>query len=185
MRTSARPPSLRPAPRSWLPPLTAYLLLLTSPAVAQMQSDWQAKWANAREYTLAVADAMPEEAYGFAPVPGAMMTFGEQLLHLARNVEWVSASKLHEGSPPARPTAAPTDKAAVRTVLAKAFDRGATALGALGYGDLDEGVEWFSGERLTKRRVGLLLFDHVTHHRAQAIVYLRLRGVTPPAYVGW
>ena len=163
-----------------------YLLVgLPTLAMAQMQSDWRAKWANARDYTLAVADAMPEADYGFAPVPGGTMTFGEQLLHLARNVEWLSASKLHEGSLPAKPDVAPTDKAAVRRVLAKAFDSGADALGRLGYGDLDTEVDWFSGERLTKRRLGLLLFDHVTHHRAQAIVYLRLRGVTPPAYVGW
>lgn len=33
--------------------------------------------------------------------------------------------------------------------------------------------------------IGLLLFDHVTHHRAQAIMYLRMRGIEPPAYVGW
>ena len=159
--------------------------LLPLPAMGQMQSDWQAKWANARDYTLAVADAMPASDYSFAPVPGETMTFGEQLLHLARNVEWLSAQKLHGGSLAAKPDVSPGDKAAVRAVLAKAFDSGADALGRLGYGDLDVEVDWFTGERLTKRRVGLLLFDHVTHHRAQAIVYLRLRGVTPPKYVGW
>ena len=163
-----------------------YLLVgLPTLAMAQMQSDWRAKWANARDYTLAVADAMPEEDYGFSPVPGETMAFGEQLLHLAHNVEWLSASKLGEGRLPAKPDVTPTDKAAVRQVLAKAFDSGAAALGSLGYGDLDEEVEWFAGERISKRRVGLLLFDHVTHHRAQAIVYLRLRGVEPPGYVGW
>ena len=171
--------------------LTAITLALTcfgaSPTLmAQMQSDWQAKWANARDYTLAVADAMPEAAYDYAPLDSSMMTFGEQLLHLAGNVNWLSGEgKLEgEGLTPKREVS-PTDKAAVRQVLAEAFDNGAAALGQLSYGDLEDEVDWFTGERLTKRRLGLLLFDHVTHHRAQAIVYLRLRGVAAPKYVGW
>ena len=168
--------------------------LLPTLVMAQMQSDWQAKWANMRDYTLAVADAMPEADYGFSPVSGETMTFGEQLLHLARNIEWLSASKLQGGNPEpalssssngAKPDVTPADKMAVREVLAEAFEKGAAALGSLGYGDLDVPVDWFGGERISKRRVGLLLFDHVTHHRAQAIVYLRLKGVEPPRYVGW
>ncbi len=150
-----------------------------------MQSDWGAKWANMRNYTLAVAAAMPAEDYGYAPVDTGMMTFGEQLVHLAGNITWLSTSKLRDGERPARPTVDPLDKVAVRQNLEAAFDLGATALAGLSYGDIQESVDWFAGERLTRRRVGLLLFDHVTHHRAQAIVYLRLKGIAAPGYVGW
>ncbi|NJL74904.1 MAG: hypothetical protein HC892_07620 [Saprospiraceae bacterium] len=31
----------------------------------------------------------------------------------------------------------------------------------------------------------MLMNDHLTHHRAQMIVYLRLKDVQPPKYVGW
>lgn len=182
---------------------TALLLLAAvclsakpSPAVAQgMTSDWVAKWANSRDYTLAVAEAMPAEDYGFRPdypvrdtVGGelrAARTFGQQLIHLADNVAWLSASKLRSGERPPRSEADPSDKAAVIAYLTEAFAAGDAALRALRLGALDEEVEWFGGSRLSRRRVGLLLFDHVTHHRAQAIVYLRMSGREAPRYVGW
>ena len=150
-----------------------------------MQSDWLARWENARAYTLAVADAMPEGDYGFAPLDTGMMTFGEQLVHLADNITWLSASKLRDGERPPRATVDAGDKPAVRHVLEAAFATGAEALAAQSYPGIEATVPWFTGERLTRRRIGLLLFDHVTHHRAQAIVYLRLRGVAAPGYVGW
>ncbi len=150
-----------------------------------MQSDWVAKWANMRDYTLAVADAMPAEDYGYAPLDTGMMSFGEQLVHLAGNITWLCTSKLRDGARPARSTVDALDKVAVRQNLEAAFALGAEVLAGLSYGDVQESVEWFTGERLTRRRIGLLLFDHVTHHRAQAIVYLRLKGVTAPGYVGW
>jgi len=31
----------------------------------------------------------------------------------------------------------------------------------------------------------VLLNDHQTHHRGQLVVYLRLNGIKPPAYIGW
>ncbi|MCU0354066.1 MAG: DinB family protein [Cytophagales bacterium] len=27
--------------------------------------------------------------------------------------------------------------------------------------------------------------NHIIHHRGQAIVYLRLKGIRPEGYVGW
>ncbi|MEM6517680.1 MAG: DinB family protein, partial [Bacteroidota bacterium] len=27
--------------------------------------------------------------------------------------------------------------------------------------------------------------DHVTHHRGQATIYLRMNGIKPPDYIGW
>ena len=179
-------------------PILAAALTLAAVTQAQtMQSDWQAKWAGARAYTLAVADAMPDSLYGFRPEGLAprraldadalkpAMTFGEQLLHLADNIRWLSASKLADGPRPPRAEVDPRDADAVRAYVDAAFGEGVSALARLTFADLDEEVDWFTGERLTRRRVGLLLFDHVTHHRAQAIVYLRLNGIAAPRYVGW
>jgi uncharacterized damage-inducible protein DinB len=50
--------------------------------------------------------------------------------------------------------------------------------------DLNEQVDFISG-KMTRRRVLLLLTDHVTHHRGQLVVYLRMKNVEPPKYVGW
>ena len=177
-------------------PLLLLSLAPTLPLMAQgMYSDWAAKWAGARDYTLAVADAMPDSLYGWRPdypvrdtSTGELRparTFGNQLVHLADNIRWLSASKLRDGERPERGDVDEADKAAVRAYLEEAFAAGAGALQGLRIGALDEEVEWFGGSRISRRRVGLLLFDHVTHHRAQAIVYLRMRGFEAPGYVGW
>jgi uncharacterized damage-inducible protein DinB len=38
---------------------------------------------------------------------------------------------------------------------------------------------------MNKLQIINLINDHQTHHRAQLLVYLRLKGVKPPEYVGW
>ena len=47
---------------------------------------------------------------------------------------------------------------------------------------LDERLDYFGSDR-TKRQVMLLLADHITHHRGQMLVYMRLNGLKPPRYV--
>ena len=43
----------------------------------------------------------------------------------------------------------------------------------IAYGDLER----------TKRQILLILTDHITHHRAQMLVALRLNGIVPPRYM--
>lgn len=163
----------------------AILLLLNFSIMAQsMQSDWAARWANARDYTLAVATAMPAEDYSFRPVDTIGMTFGEQLLHLGHNSRWLSLSKLRGEECPAKPTVDASDKQAVMAYVKESFAIADSILATLTFSELDQDVEWFTGP-ISKRRIGLLIFDHVTHHRAQAIMYLRMKGIAPPRYVGW
>jgi uncharacterized damage-inducible protein DinB len=47
---------------------------------------------------------------------------------------------------------------------------------------LNDRINYLGLER-TKRQILLLLSDHITHHRGQMIVYLRLNGISPPRYV--
>ena len=161
------------------------LLLASVCLMAQnMKSDYAARWSNARAYTLAVADAMPAGDYGFRPVDTIGMTFGEQLLHLSQNARWLSLSKLRGEERPAKPTIDANDKAAVMAYVDESFAIADSVLATLSYAELDDEVEWFAGP-ISKRRISLLIFDHVTHHRAQAIMYLRMKGIEPPRYVGW
>src|SRR5581483_11876592 len=52
-------------------------------------------WKTAGEYTVAIADQMPAEAYGFKPVPEEM-SFAEQLVHIAQaNAYFFSAVSGH------------------------------------------------------------------------------------------
>lgn len=48
--------------------------------------------------------------------------------------------------------------------------------------NLDDQLDYFGLNR-SKRQIFLLLSDHITHHRGQMLVHLRLNGIVPPRYV--
>lgn len=124
---------------------------------------------NSRKYTLQVAEAMPDKDYHYKP-EGAGWDFGELLHHIAYGIHWwednyIKGNKTEWAPPPAK-----TSKKDVVAYLTKAFDslqktvKGQTLDEQLGYG-------------------AHATLDHITHHRGQAVVYLRTHGIEPPEYV--
>ncbi|MEL6190505.1 MAG: DinB family protein [Bacteroidota bacterium] len=49
---------------------------------------------------------------------------------------------------------------------------------------LEEIQELWYG-KVSRHFVLQVMDNHLSHHRGQMIVYLRLQGITPPAYIGW
>lgn len=141
------------------------------------------KWENAMAYTLELAEAMPAEHYGYRPT-AEQMTFQEQLLHMAGNVAWLTHDYLGGPKTEIDRTMDGASKEDVLAVLRKALERAQQALQQLPAEQLDDTVDFFAGP-MSKRKIILLLHDHLTHHRGQAIVYARLQGITPPRYRGW
>jgi uncharacterized damage-inducible protein DinB len=142
------------------------------------------KLKNAKAYTLAVADLMPETLYGYKPTPEEM-SFGEQLLHIAGNLGWLSSTYLGNGeNPVAKDDSKLKDKAGIRIVLTKTYDYAIGVLEVLEKNQLGVPVQFFAGP-MTKLQIITLINDHQTHHRGQLMVYLRLNGLVPPKYVGW
>lgn len=146
-------------------------------------TDIRLKWENACAYTRDVVQQMPEDALGFRPAE-EMMTFEEQVLHLCRNANWLTTAYL-EGDPhTADLKATGRGKAELLALLNEQESLTAVAMVRLEGADLSRQHDFFAGP-MTTRQILLLLHDHMTHHRGQLIVYLRLRGVKPPAYRGW
>lgn len=142
------------------------------------------KLENARAYTLKVARLMPEEKYAYKPVPEEM-SFGEQLLHLGTNLGWLSSSYIGEGNNPVtKADAALQKKEEIIKTLERAYDFALNALRNFSPEKLSDNVKFFAGP-MTRLQIINLLNDHQTHHRGQLLVYLRLNGIKPPAYVGW
>ena len=146
-------------------------------------SDYKLKWKNAAEYTLEFARAMPEDYYTYTPMP-VEMTFREQIRHIAGNMVWLSSSYLDGSKTHIDPTKAGNTKKEIVAMLEKAFEYASQTIDGLTEKELNESVEFFAG-KMTRRRILLLMTDHVTHHRGQLVVYLRMKGVEPPKYVGW
>lgn len=140
------------------------------------------KWTNAKAYALKIAELMPQEFYDFKPVPEEM-SFGQQLLHIADNMEWLSSAYLFVPKKNKIDTSVKS-KAAVLKILSDSYDMGTAAHQNVSAKQLDEIVPFFAGP-MTRRQILILMHDHQTHHLGQLIVYLRLKGVKPPDYVGW
>jgi uncharacterized damage-inducible protein DinB len=149
-------------------------------------------WSDTKEYTLAVLDAMPPDGFATKPDP-AQRTFGDQLRHLAvANVAYFNAFGLVP-VPDATLTldrnaiaklAPETDKAAVRKFVVASFDYVSSVLDKMTQNDLlrkdfplFRGAAPHSGTDLCLRA-----YMHTAHHRGQAVVYLRVKGITPPAW---
>ncbi len=141
------------------------------------------KWNNAKAYTLGVAMQMPDADYNYKPVPEEM-SFKQQLLHIAQNINWLSTAYLLSPAKTPDIDTATNTKAAVLQIVSDAYDRALTAQQQLTAQQLDEVVPFFAGP-MSRRQILFLLHDHQTHHVGQLIVYLRLNGFKPPPYVGW
>ncbi len=142
------------------------------------------KLRNSKNYTLKVANLMPEDKYGFKPVPDEMC-FGEQLLHIASNLNWLTSAYIASSKSPITNAATQVQKKEeIVQVLNKTYQYAIESLKSFEAAHLADTVSFFAGPK-TKLQIINLISDHQTHHRAQLIVYLRLNGIKPPEYIGW
>ncbi len=141
------------------------------------------KWQNSKNYLLEVAKAMPEEKYNFKPTEREM-TFGKQLLHIKANIDWLSSTYFSDTPQKEKEDDENLSKAVIIAELEKSFDAAYLLISKAKPETLKDKVEFFAGPK-TKFQILNLLQDHVTHHRAQILVYLNLNDIKPPKYIGW
>ena len=139
------------------------------------------KWRHAKNYTIKMAQLMPEELYDFKPV-AEEMTFREQLVHISQNIYGLSAIINGRKSSFTRPSN--LSKTEVIALVSTAYDTGMTTHTNLPSIKLADQVPFFAGPK-TRRQVLVTMHDHQTHHMGQLIVYARLKGIKPPDYIGW
>ena len=140
-----------------------------------------AEWQRAKNYTKAYLDAMPDDGYGFKPTP-EMRSFAGQMLHLADDnyffTCWVSGKTNPLGKTSLEKTVDPTKAATIKAVM-DSYDFAISTIQGLTPAQLQETIK-VQGKEFTKFIILNKGFEHQTHHRGQATVYLRLKGVTPP-----
>ncbi|MEJ7911762.1 MAG: DinB family protein [Chitinophagaceae bacterium] len=141
------------------------------------------KWLHAKIYVLKMAASMPAENFSFKPVV-EVMSFQEQLLHIADNMRWLSATHHFFDTAKQVKAGRTMDKKEVLDYVAAAYDQALVSHHHISSAQLNEPVLFFAGP-MTRRQILLLMHDHQTHHAGELILYLRLKGIKPPAYVGW
>jgi uncharacterized damage-inducible protein DinB len=146
-------------------------------ALAASAEDYSQHFGALSKLSVAVAEAMPPGQYAFRPDPGSM-SFGEVMSHIA-TTNYQFCAGLKDVQPPAMPS--PTDKDGIVKFLSSSFDYCSTVIPSLTDEQIARGHDSPDG-RMPGREVLLAMYVHVAHHRGQAEVYLRDKGITPPSY---
>ena len=141
------------------------------------------KWDNSRDYLIAMAELMPEQFYDFKPTE-RQRSFKEQLLHIKGNMDWLSGTYFSSEEYNRAKTDPAISKEETIKLLKEAFTASSEIIKKASKEELKETVEFFAGPK-SKLQILNLLQDHVTHHRGQIIVYINLKSLEPPKYVGW
>ncbi|QOD59858.1 DinB family protein [Polaribacter haliotis] len=148
--------------------------------------DYLERLENSRKYLVLVAEEMPEDKYGFKATPESM-SFAENLMHITWAMDWHCQSLLGERKARDWNTdntlkVANKSKAEMIATINKTFDETIKFIKEFDTSKFNDRLDYLGLDR-SKRQILLLLSDHVTHHRAQILVYLRLNGIKPPRYV--
>lgn len=169
--------------------ISILFISFTSPLFSQQDSfikDYLERLENSRKYLLLVAEQMPESKYDFK-ASSESMTFAENLLHIGYAIDWHSQSLL--GGRKSRDWKTDTvfkvknkSKKEMIATVNKAFDETIKLIEHFNTDQLNDRLDYFGLDR-TKRQIFLLLADHITHHRGQMLVLMRLNDLVPPRYV--
>jgi uncharacterized damage-inducible protein DinB len=146
-------------------------------ASAGAASDYVEHFGALSKLSVAVAEAMPPEQYAFRPDPGSM-SFGELMSHIAQT-NYQFCAGLKDVSPPNMPS--PTDKDGIVKFLSSSFEYCSGVIPSLLDDQVSKAHDSPDG-RMPGREVLLAMYVHVAHHRGQAEVYLRDKGIRPPSY---
>ncbi|MBL7472039.1 DinB family protein [Robertkochia sediminum] len=167
--------------------LLLLITLMCVTSVAAQQSFDFAKnqikvWELARSRTIEVANAMPEGSYNYSPVAG-VMSFGQQMTHMANSLLSMHTRFIKGARYQGREKdASKMNKQQIIQALDQAFTTVIEDMQTLSDADLKATGKMHGAFPLTKWQSLLFMRDHITNHRAKAVVYLRLNNIMPPAY---
>jgi uncharacterized damage-inducible protein DinB len=174
-------------------PLIPALLLLAASAIAQttpaqtataqtknpVSSALRDILPGRQKNTIAAVEAMPADKFNYKPTPD-QMTFGHLVAHmveanygLCSNAAAVTAPKVEE----VKDTDA---KDKLVAALKASFDFCADALSKMDDSKLGEMTAGMGGQQLSRARFALGIASNWADHYAEAAMYLRLNGLTPP-----
>ncbi len=144
----------------------------------------QNDWTRNNMMLAGLANAMPDEKYGYKPTP-AQQSFGERVLHLAQ-VNLMLLQALGAKAPAPTIDMSATSKAASIAALQRVGEYGVAVIKELGEPGLTARIDspgpvgWFMGPKASRQRLLYFLMTHSQDTYGQLVVYLRLNGITPP-----
>jgi hypothetical protein len=168
--------------------LTIFALALPALAQTTVKDALVKHWKVSSEFTMAVADKMPADGYSFKPVPEEL-SFGQLIVQIGGAN--ISACAYASGMP--RPAVPPAVAASLKDESGKVEKQAAVAFLKDTFDFCNQAVGSMTPEKLdamvgpaNRKMTGFewlwAYFTHTAHHRGQAEVYLRVKGIKPPDY---
>lgn len=161
----------------------AFVAMAATPAAAQgvtLASDMVKDWQQQQALVIGIAEAMPEDKWGYKSTP-AQRSYGEQVMHIVQ-VNQMLLSTL--GSQATAPTInmKATSRADVLQALRQSYEYGEAVFGEFNQGAWLQVVMGprFIGQA-TRVRIANFAMTHTMDIYGQMVVYLRLNGIVPPA----
>jgi uncharacterized damage-inducible protein DinB len=153
------------------------------PGGATVLGDLVKDWARQKETMTRIADAMPEDTFGYKSTP-AQRSYGEQIMHVATvNVDILKLVGGQAAAPSFTAESAKT-KAQILQALTESYDYGDALLNEQTDATITGTVEAAFLGPSTRSRVFWFLLGHSMDIYGQMAVYLRLNGIVPPASRG-
>lgn len=172
-----------PAPGEGPAPTGAPATPAASAGQATVRGDLLKDWQDQKDTLLKIADAMPEDRFGYKSTP-PQRSHGEQVMHVALvNVELLNVVG-GQAAPPSFTAESAKTKADMLNALAESYDYGTALLQEQTDAGVTETIDaGFLGPS-TRARVFWFLLGHSMDVYGQMVVYLRLNGIVPPASRG-
>jgi uncharacterized damage-inducible protein DinB len=161
------------------------VLLFYNKTIAQ-DSNFQNDFAGTIQHNISqiksLAEAIPEDIYNWTPEEG-VRSVQEVVLHVASANYFFGqmiGAKPPEGIDPGKLGETVKGKANILDALQKSAAYIVNAGKAISDESLEDKVEFFDGNKYSKRMVMLIALDHVGEHKGQLIAYARTNHITPP-----
>ncbi|MGA9641949.1 MAG: DinB family protein [Terriglobales bacterium] len=163
--------------------LVVALLVLVASAAAQVKNPiataLKEVLPNRQKNTIEAVEAMPADKFSYKP-SADQMTFGHLVAHMVEanyvlcgNAAAVPAPKVDEAK-----DTDPKDK--LVAALKASFDFCGDAISRMDDSKLGEMTKGFGGQDMSRARFALGIASNWADHYAEAAMYLRLNGLTPP-----
>jgi hypothetical protein len=168
-------------PAMWAGPRRAAPQASSAQAQSTVLKDLIKDWQRQKKTMMTIADAMPEDKFGYKSTP-PQRNYGEQVMHIALiNVELL---KLIGGkaTPPSFTGQSAKNKADILKAMSDSYDYGLALLNEQTDSSIIETVPApaFLGAS-TRARIFWTLMVHSMDIYGQMAVYLRLNEIVPPA----
>ncbi len=174
-------------------------LLTSGQSKSSFGGDMALIMQDMKSYTLMLASQMPESEYDYRPTKESR-SFREQVEHIATSLDFqltyiLSGKKINQDDflteyRKINEEISGIAKAVLLSELSKRFDKAISRFEEITDEELDaahsfEGwPPFYPSDRPTTniRSIAMGVRDHITHHRAQLTVYLKLNGIKPASY---